>query len=675
MDSKTNSLTAIGANLSRYRQQHGLTLTGLSEMCGIAKSTLSQLENNEGNPTVETLWSIAQALNISFGQLVEEAYGGTVELVDEGVTVRLIEKTSGSPEIEVFSMELEPKARKLSAPHAKGVIERVSVLSGTMQVGGCDRPRLLQAGDSYTFEADTPHLYAANDKKCRAMVFIEYPSKAYFDTGFSTVIDWPASDADWQSLSAVLIRAAIEVNHGLQARIIRFRKHVAHLKSQEKLWNKLAEFKQQSFRWPLMLLLANDSSGLFVALFPLSATNAFNRVPNNDPESLTPLERNALLLSQLAESPCLAINKLQLNQLVQWLQDDSLTIRTLATEVLLQRNHLQLPPKLMSVMPGKMAVTPEVRDQAVDFSSRIDVDQYDAYELLHPAYARQVVAMAEDLKEFAGMSESTAVIDVGSGPGIPLLMLHELFPATRFLAIEPDDMAFAYLQRNTQAYPQIEAQRAGFLEFATVPASVDVISSVGASHHFNTAFMLQKAYELLKPSGVFSIADEFLPEFVDKESRELALVQHHIAYILNSMAGIGDREMQFDGADAERYRNIKRTLIMANLAAKEGKTPQALNLCRNLYKQLRAGGIEQRPEHELGFFVRFYWLELQAMVAGFDYEVEMKTTVPRFIELAHLAGFELLRQRRVMATSGRGEQSGGTHVLILKKPESTQWPQ
>jgi hypothetical protein len=66
--------------------------------------------------------------------------------------------------------------------------------------------------------------------------------------------------------------------------------------------------------------------------------------------------------------------------------------------------------------------------------------------------------------------------------------------------------------------------------------------------------------------------------------------------------------------------------------------------------------------------VRFYWLELQAMVAGFDYEVERKTFARRFAGLAALAGLELVRHRRVFATVGQDDWGGGTHVFAFRKP-------
>ncbi|KKW52328.1 DNA-binding protein, partial [Pantoea ananatis] len=61
----------IASSLVRERQRAGLTLAEVARRAGIAKSTLSQLEAGNGNPGIETLWSLCVALNIPFARLME----------------------------------------------------------------------------------------------------------------------------------------------------------------------------------------------------------------------------------------------------------------------------------------------------------------------------------------------------------------------------------------------------------------------------------------------------------------------------------------------------------------------------------------------------------------------------------------------------------------------------
>ena len=67
----TSPVATVAIALQRERARAGLSLAELARRAGIAKSTLSQLEAGTGNPSVETLWALAVALNVPFGRLVE----------------------------------------------------------------------------------------------------------------------------------------------------------------------------------------------------------------------------------------------------------------------------------------------------------------------------------------------------------------------------------------------------------------------------------------------------------------------------------------------------------------------------------------------------------------------------------------------------------------------------
>lgn len=61
----------ISVSIRRERERGGLSMAELARRAGIAKSTLSQLESGAGNPSVETLWALAVALNVPFSRLVD----------------------------------------------------------------------------------------------------------------------------------------------------------------------------------------------------------------------------------------------------------------------------------------------------------------------------------------------------------------------------------------------------------------------------------------------------------------------------------------------------------------------------------------------------------------------------------------------------------------------------
>jgi transcriptional regulator with XRE-family HTH domain len=169
----------LAKNLSRLRKERGISLTALAERAGISKSTLSSLEAGQANPTISTLWALADALEVPFGALIAES-DESIEVGETGVSVRLIEQSEGEPRIEVYLMRLNPGGLREAAPHSSGVIERFFVIKGRVLAGPSNSPKLLRAGESISFKADQPHIYIAIDEPASALVTIEYPRKEAF---------------------------------------------------------------------------------------------------------------------------------------------------------------------------------------------------------------------------------------------------------------------------------------------------------------------------------------------------------------------------------------------------------------------------------------------------------------------------------------------------------------
>src|ERR1700741_1674695 len=64
-------LPLVSMSLRRERARAALSLTELAKRAGIAKSTLSQLENGQANPSLETLWALGPALGIPLSRLID----------------------------------------------------------------------------------------------------------------------------------------------------------------------------------------------------------------------------------------------------------------------------------------------------------------------------------------------------------------------------------------------------------------------------------------------------------------------------------------------------------------------------------------------------------------------------------------------------------------------------
>jgi transcriptional regulator with XRE-family HTH domain len=69
----------VGRNFSRLRREKGLTQEEIEERSGFSQQYLSGLERGQRNPTVITLFELAQALGVSHVELVKPDATATQE--------------------------------------------------------------------------------------------------------------------------------------------------------------------------------------------------------------------------------------------------------------------------------------------------------------------------------------------------------------------------------------------------------------------------------------------------------------------------------------------------------------------------------------------------------------------------------------------------------------------
>jgi transcriptional regulator with XRE-family HTH domain len=178
---------AIGAKVQRIRRERGLSLSEVAASSSLAKATLANLEGGRGNPTIETLWSLALGLGVPFSDLLEQPELVSVAVVRAGegpevrsrgrsqpMQLRLLDRVERGGLTEVFDMTLSANGRQEGRPHGRGVIERLLLFSGRMLAGPAEEPVELGPGDFIRYPADRPHLYQALDGPCRGVLLVEY---------------------------------------------------------------------------------------------------------------------------------------------------------------------------------------------------------------------------------------------------------------------------------------------------------------------------------------------------------------------------------------------------------------------------------------------------------------------------------------------------------------------
>lgn len=179
-------VSPLAENIRRWRERRGLSVSALARDAGISKSTVSELERGNGNPSLDTLWALAKTLNVSLGSLFAAQTGsGEIEyrhLSDAPIVARagddyiarLMAGWRANGEVEISIVTLAPLAVRNSRGNAPGVIERAICASGLVTVGPNDQARLLAPGDMLTFRADQPHFYEARDEGGVLIVVQQY---------------------------------------------------------------------------------------------------------------------------------------------------------------------------------------------------------------------------------------------------------------------------------------------------------------------------------------------------------------------------------------------------------------------------------------------------------------------------------------------------------------------
>lgn len=79
----------LGNKIRTIRNYKGISLEDLSDKCGIDPAPLSKLERGETNPTIQTLYRIAQGLNVELTEIIDFQSEYYEEHTDEFLTAEI----------------------------------------------------------------------------------------------------------------------------------------------------------------------------------------------------------------------------------------------------------------------------------------------------------------------------------------------------------------------------------------------------------------------------------------------------------------------------------------------------------------------------------------------------------------------------------------------------------
>jgi XRE family transcriptional regulator, regulator of sulfur utilization len=166
-DRLTETVRHLGRNLASLRSARGWSQAHFARIAGLPRSTVTQIESGDSNPSLKILLALAAALHVPLEELLAppESKYKHVKAEDipvvkqkQGVTVYglLPDPISG---MEMSRMEFEPKSRNPGVPHLPGTREYFTCIQGNVHVTVGSNTHAIGAGDVLAFAGSQPHAY------------------------------------------------------------------------------------------------------------------------------------------------------------------------------------------------------------------------------------------------------------------------------------------------------------------------------------------------------------------------------------------------------------------------------------------------------------------------------------------------------------------------------------
>src|ERR1700741_1789745 len=184
-DSVPTQNQLVARNVHRFRRERAMSLGELARRSGLAKQTLSKIEQGTGNPTVETLALLGAALDLPARRLLTE-WGTPVYIQrrDQGVwsggpewSERLLDEIYGSGYVRTLLLRLERGSAEPTVidPHPPGTLHHLFVITGRLRTGPLSEQVDLAAGDLVRFPGAVAHLCVCLSDRVAAHIWTTLP--------------------------------------------------------------------------------------------------------------------------------------------------------------------------------------------------------------------------------------------------------------------------------------------------------------------------------------------------------------------------------------------------------------------------------------------------------------------------------------------------------------------
>ena len=184
----------LGNKIRNLRKARALTLKEVSNLTGLSKPLLSQIENNIAAPPIATLIKISTALGVKISHFFQDP-----EMNDRIVVVRKDERYSVKKlfhhkdeskvgyrweslaypmvgkQMEPFIVEIEPRKDEDLLYNDHTGEEFHFVMEGRVEFRTAEQTHLLEKGDSLYFDSSIPHALRGIGGMAKSLIIIYAP--------------------------------------------------------------------------------------------------------------------------------------------------------------------------------------------------------------------------------------------------------------------------------------------------------------------------------------------------------------------------------------------------------------------------------------------------------------------------------------------------------------------
>jgi transcriptional regulator with XRE-family HTH domain len=181
-EATTDLAPVVGGNLRRLRTRRGLSLERLAQLSGVSRAMLGQIELGQSAPTINVLWKISRALEVTFSALISSRTQAGAQVLrvsdaklltskDRSFQSRALFPFDEPRRVEFYELKLASGGVENADAHSPGTAENLVVTAGTVEIDVGGETHRLETGDSILFEADSPHVYR-NAGRTEAVMYL-----------------------------------------------------------------------------------------------------------------------------------------------------------------------------------------------------------------------------------------------------------------------------------------------------------------------------------------------------------------------------------------------------------------------------------------------------------------------------------------------------------------------